>query len=232
LGVSAWIPALSLSAAALLGAGCASVKGYHAEPLARVSVEETQHAGDPDVELSIARLPPETVLRVLGPHGERLARSATILEVRISAGASPVPVTRDSFKLRLPSGAGERPLETRWVLAAMNLPRIGAGGGSSGLSIDIESPEEAVLWLGLLAPFFVAGAASQAFGESYAEHASADVWAKTMLPRVVEPATSVDLLLVFWPKTGGIPKEGRVPLEVRFELERCTWECELEIPMN
>lgn len=239
LDASAWIAALPLSAAAFLGVGCASVKRYHAEPLARVSVENTQHAGDPDVELSIARLPPETVLRVLGTHGERLARSATILEVRISAGASPVPVSKNSFKLRLPGGAAEPPLETRWVLAAMNLPRIGGDGGSSGSgtwppegAIDIDSPEGAVFWLGLLAPVVVVSAASRALRESYAEHASADVWMKTMLPRVVEPGESVDLLLVFWPKTGGIPKEGRVPLEVRFELERCTWQSELEIPMN
>ena len=241
LGASAWFPALSLSAAALLGAGCASVKGYHAEPLARVSVEKTQHAGDPDVELWIARLPPETILRVLGSHGERLARSATILEVRISAGASPVAVSRDSFRLRLPGGEEEPPLETRWVLAAMNLPRIGANGGSSGSSgssgsgnwpENVDSPESAILALGFLAPFFITSAVSQAFGQSYAEHANADVWAKTMLPRVIEPATSVDLLLVFWPKMGGIPKEGRVPLEVRFELERCTWQSKLEIPMN
>jgi hypothetical protein len=238
LRASAWILTLPLGAA-LLGAGCASVKGYHAEPLARASVEKTQHAGDPDVELWIARLPPETIVRVLGSHGERLARSATILEVRISAGASPVPVSRDSFRLSLPGGEEEPPLETRWVLAAMNLPRIGAGGGSSGSerwpaegARDIDSPESAILYLGFLAPFFIAGAVSQAFTQSYAEHANADVWVKTVLPRVVEPATSVDLLLVFWPKMVGIPKEGRVPLEVRFELERCTWQSELEIPMN
>jgi hypothetical protein len=240
LRASAWILTLSLSAAALLGAGCASVKGYRAEPLARVSVEKTQHAGDPDVELWIARLPPETILRVLGSHGDRLARSATILEVRISAGASPVPVSRDSFRLRLPGGEEEPPLETKWVLAAMNLPRIGgAGGGSSGSekwpvegAQDIDSPESAILYLGLLAPFFIASSVSQAFKQSYAEHANADVWVKTALPRIVEPATSVDLLLVFWPRMGGIPKEGRVPLEVRFELERCTWQSELEIPMD
>ncbi len=235
---SAWIPALPLSAA-LLGAGCASAKGHYAQPPLLVSVEQTQHAGDRDVELWIARLPPETILRVLGSHGERLARSATILEVRISAGASPVPVSRDSFRLRLLSGEEEPPLETRWVLAAMSRPGIGADGGSSGSgnwpaegAIDIKSPGEAVLYLGLLAPFFVADAVSQAFRDSYAKHASADMRAKTMLPRVVEPGKSVDLLLVFWPKTGGIPKEGRVPLEVRFELERCTWQGELEIPMN
>ncbi len=179
---SAWIPALPLSAA-LLGAGCASAKGHYAQPPLLVSVEQTQHAGDRDVELWIARLPPETILRVLGSHGERLARSATILEVRISAGASPVPVSRDSLRLRLPSGEEEPPLETRWVLAAMSRPGIGADGGSSGS------------------------------GNWPAEGA-------------------IDIKIVFWPKTGGIPKEGRVPLELRFELERCTWQGELEIPMN
>ena len=121
----------------------------------------------------------------------------------------------------------------------MNLPRNIAGVGPSGWwhaleedPLDIESLGGAGVWLGLLAPFFIASAASQAFGQSYAEHASADVWVKTILPRVVEPGTSVDLLLVFWPQRGGIPKEGLVPIEVRFELERCTWRSELEIPMN
>lgn len=237
-GASLLIPALLVSAAALVG-GCASAKRYHAEPLAGVSVETSQHAGDPDVELSIARLPAEAVLTVLGSHGKLLARNATILKVRISAGASPVPVSRNSFRFRLPGGTSESPLETRWVLAAMNLPRIGADSGSSGSetwppqgAMDIDSLGEALVWLGLLTPVLVVSAASQAFGESYAEHASADVWVKTMLPRVVEPGMSLDLLLVFWPKTGGIPKEGRVPLEVRFELERCTWQSELEIPMD
>ena len=201
-----------------------------------------QHDGDRDVQLWIGRLPPETVRKVLGPQAERLARNATILEARISAGASPVPMSRDSFRLRLPSGEGESPLETKWVLAAMSLPRNGARARPSAPeswpaegAIDIKTPEEAILYLALLAPFVVVQAVSQAVKESHADHAnqaSVDVRATTKLPRVVAPGKSVELLLVYWPKTGRIPKEGFVPLEVRFELERCTWQRELEIPMN
>jgi hypothetical protein len=254
------IPAVLLSMAVVLGAGCASVKEYHAEPLAGVSVEDAQHAGNPDVELWVTRLPPDAALRVLRLKAEWLTRRATILEVRISAGPSPVPVSRDSFRLRVPNGTEELPLETKWLLAAMLLPKTGAGGGSrrsgggssgpgggsSGSekwppegAIDIESPEEAIIYLGLqivpLAAAYVSRALSQACEvskESYVEEATADVRAKTMLPRVVEPGTSVGLLLVFVPRTGAIPTEGRLSLEVRFELERCTWQRNLEVPMN
>jgi hypothetical protein len=196
----------------------------------------------------LTSFPPEAVLRVLGAQAEWLARRPTVLEVRISAGPLPVPMSQDSFRLRLPGGEAQ-PLETKWVLTTMHLPKTGTGGGSSGSgsrssgsgnwppegAIDIKSPEEAVFWLGLIPPIAVANAISQALRESkesYAEHVTADVRAKTMLPRIVEPERSVDLLLVFGPRTGAIPNEGRVPLEVRFELERCTWQSELEIPVN
>ena len=86
--------------------------------------------------------------------------------------------------------------------------------------------------MGLLAPIAVAEVLSRNAGEQYAEAASYDVWKKTVLPRTLDPETSLDLLLVFWPKTGNLPNTGSVPLEVRFDLERCTWQAELSISLD
>lgn len=236
-GSAAWIPALLLAAAALLGAGCASAKGHPQSP-GSVPLEQMGHAGDQDVELWVARLSPEAVLRALGSHADRLARNAAVLEVRISAGASRVPASRDSFRLRLPSGEEVQPLERTWVLALMNLPEHKAGdfwkswNWPQESAFDIKSPEEAILYIALLTPVFLVDVVRYAVKESQARDESPDVRKRTMLPRVIQPGHSADLLLVFWPRTGSIPGDSRLQLDVRFELKRSAWRRELEIPMN
>jgi hypothetical protein len=219
---------------AILGSGCAaSNTAYRSEPLARVAAEKPQRAGDPDLEISVGKLSREAIGRVLGQHGEELARNATILEARISAGAAAATVSPSSFRLRLPSGFGEQPLETRWVLAAMDLPN---GPGWCLLGVPrVEEPGDAYVlgaWLAL-APIFLATEAVARVGPEHSrDAAAADVWLKTALPRVIAPETSLDLLLVFWPRMDRVPAQGTVPLEVQLELDGCTWRHELAISLD
>jgi hypothetical protein len=215
----------------IVAAGCASTSAYRAQPLEPTLVPRAANLGDPDLELSVGKLPAEAVLRVLGSHGQRLGRSTTILEVRLLAGPELVRVSRESFRVRLPTGASELPLETRWILVSMDLPDVAPRLWLPEIS-DVNDPAAAVIWMGLLAPLAIAEVVVRDNGERYAEAASYDVWRKTILPRTVEPQSSLDLLLVFWPKTGRLPDTGSVELEVRFELERCTWRAGLMVPMD
>lgn len=235
---AAWTLALLLGAAALLGVGCASAKGHHPQSPESVPAERMLHTGDQDVELRVARLSPEAVLRALGSNSDRLARNAAVLEVRISAGTSRVTASRDSFRLRLPGGEEVQPLETKWVLALTNLPEHETGdfwkpwNWPQESALDIKTPEEAVLYIALLTPVFLVDVVRHALKESEARQETPDVRERTKLPRVVEPGHSADLFLVFWPRTGAIPSDSRLRLDVRFELKRSTWQRELEIPVD
>lgn len=154
-----------------------------------------------------------------------------MLEVRLLAGPELVTVSRESFRVLLPTGTSEPPLETRWILASMDLPAVAPRLWLPEIS-DVNDSAAAVVWMGLLAPLAIAEVVVREKGERYAEAASYDVWRKTSLPRTVEPQSSLDLLLVFWPRTERLPDTGSLELELSFELERCTWRAEVMVPMD
>lgn len=226
-----------LVASLLLGAGCAS-----APPAATPSPpghEAAVRIADPDARLSVKRLSREQVLTVLGPHGQRLSESATVLEVAITPVASPAQLSESSFRLRLPTGEAVDPLEPKWVLAAMDLPGDAAPSGRGETSWPVfDEPDDvgtALLDIALVSVLVVAIGVKAVIDSSKSKarlHARSDVWDMVALPRTVGRGRTARLLVVYWPRFGRVPAGIPLPLEVRFELEHCTWQAEIVIPAD
>ncbi len=224
-----------LVASLLLGAACASAPPAATPP--SPGDEAATRVGDADAEVSVSRLSREQVLSVLGPPGQRLAESATVFEVRITAAASPARLSATSFRLRLPTGEGVDPLEPKWVLAAMDLPGEAAPSGGGGTSWPVfDEPQDvgtAILDMALVSILVLAIGVKAVIESSKPKarlRARAEVWDMVALPRTVGRGRTARLLLVYWPRFGRVPAGIPLPLEVRFELERCTWQAEIVIP--
>lgn len=236
--------ALALVGSLLIQAGCASTPSTGTRPEARgpaaasVAHPAAVQAGDRFVQLSFARLSREQVLAALGWRGERLAESATVIEVTIIP-ASPARLSADSFRLRLPTGEGVDPLEAKWVLAAMDLPGDAAssGGGETTWPVFDEPSDvgTALLDIALVSILVVAIGVKAVIDRSKSKdrlRRRSEVWDAVALPRTVDRGRTARLLLVYWPRFGRVPAGIPLPLEVQFELEHCTWRGEIVIPAD
>jgi len=235
--------ALALVGSLLIQAGCAStpstgtrsgVRGATASSAARPAGVE---AGDRDARLSFARLSREQVLAALGWRGQRLAESATVIEVTITP-ASPARLSADSFRLRLPTGEGVDPLEAKWVLAAMDLPGDAASSGGETSWPVFDEPEDvgtAVLDIALVSILVLAIGVKAVIDRSKSKdrlRTRSEVWDMVALPKTVGRGRTARLLLVYWPRFGRVPAGIPLPLEVKLELEHCTWRAEIVIPAD
>ena len=198
--------------------------------------EATVRFDDPDARLSVTRLSREQVLAVLGWRGQRLSESATVLDVAITP-ASPARLSATSFRLRLPTGEGVDPLEPKWVLAAMDLSGDAAPSGRGETRWPVfDEPDDvgtAILDIALVSILVLAIGVKAVIESSKPKaglRARAEVWDMVALPRTVGRGRTARLLLVYWPRFGRVPAGIPLPLEVRFELERCTWQAEIVIP--
>ncbi len=226
--------ALALVGSLLVQAGCVSTPTHRTETA--VHNPAAVQAGDRDVRLSFTRLSREQVLAVLGWRGQRLAESATVLQVTIIP-ASPARLSASSFRLRLPTGEGVDPLEAKWVLAAMDLPAdaapSGRGEGSWPVFDEPDNVETAILDIALVSILALAIGVRAVIESSKSKdrlRVRGDVWEMVALPRTVGRGRTARLLLVYWPRFGRVPAGISLPLEVQFELERCTWRAEIAIP--
>lgn len=231
--------AIALATAEALLLGCASAPT--GAPLPAPRDETAVRFEDADARVSIARLSKDQVLKVLGPHGRRLSESATILEVEVVPVASHARLSEKSFRLRLPTGEMVDPLEPKWVLAAMDLPGDAAPSGTGTgettwpLVDEPDNVETAMLELALVSILVVAIGVKAVIDSSKAKarlRPRAAAWEKVALPRTVERGHTGRLLVVYWPRYGRVPGGIPLPIEVQFELARCTWRAEVVIPAD
>ena len=195
--------------------------------------------GDADARLSVTRLSREQVLAALGWHGQRLAESATVLEVTVTPAASPACLSASSFRLRLPTGEGVDPLEAKWVLAAMDLPGDAAPSARGETTWPVfDEPDDvgtALLDIALVSILVVAIGVKAVIEGSKSKarlRTRADVWDMVVLPRTIGRGATGRLLLVYWPRYGRVPSGIALPIDVQFELAHCTWRAEVVIPAD
>jgi hypothetical protein len=230
---------------ATITAACASQRPYQAESLTvfrPARQDEVEHAG---IHLLAGRLSSESeVVRVLGPRSSWLRAYATILQLRIRAGSSAVTVSRDSFKLRQPTGQELRSLSSEEVLAAVSLPGDLHWGKSDDYEPDsamhVSSAYEALMMLGVAGLHAVIGKAVEGaraarYTESatrYGESARSDVEKKTASPREIRPGESLDLLVVFVPKAGNLPAADALTLTAEFTVDGGNWKKDLVVGLK
>ncbi len=206
----AWLFVLS----AVIGLGCSSARTYRADPLADFLANKQYRVEDPDFMLTVGRLGKSEVLRVLGPKSGPLASSSVVVQMRLTAISGRIGVDRRG--IRLVADEEIHPLGSEEVLAAVSTP---ANLGSAALPVTAQpgagprtgsgltSGLTAITELGFAGIAAAARAIALSGNKGYWESARADVEEKTLLPREVAPGETLNLLLVFLPKSGKLPVE-------------------------
>jgi hypothetical protein len=204
----AWVLVVS----AVLGLACSSARTYRADPLADFLANKQYRVEDPDFVLTAGRLGKSEILRVLGPKSGLLASSSVVVQMRLTAISGSVALNRES--IRLVADQDLYPRSSEEILAAVSLPAnvpaippVNSGTGPGPRTGGATSGLTAISELGISGLAAAARAIAQSGGEGYREAARADVEEKTMLPREVSPGQTLNLLLVFLPKSGLPPVE-------------------------
>lgn len=197
-----------------LGLGCASARSYRANPLADFLANKQYRVEDPDFMLTVGRLGRSEILRVLGSKSGPLASSSVVVHMRLTAVSGHIGLNRAG--IRLIAAEDLHPLSSEEVLAAVSLPAsIGSmppptAGPAPGPHSGGPGPTPvltAITELGIAGLTAALHAIAQSGNTSYWESARADVEEKTMLPREIAPGQTLNLLLVFLPKSGKPPVE-------------------------
>jgi hypothetical protein len=198
---------------AVFGLGCSSTRAYRADPLADFLAKKQYRVEDPDFMLTVGRLGKSEILRVLGPKSGPLASSSVVVQMRLTAVSRQIGVNRRG--IRLVADEDLHPLGSEEVLAAVSVP---ANFGSAALPVTSQpgaSPHSpgatgaltAITELGFAGIAAAARAIAQSGNKGYWESARSDVEDKTMLPREIAPGETLNLVLVFLPKSGKLPVE-------------------------
>jgi hypothetical protein len=203
-----------LIVSAVLGLACSSARTYRADPLADFLSNKQYRVEDPDFMLTVGRLGRSEILRVLGPKSGPLASSSVVVQMRLTAVSGHIGVNRRG--IRLVADQDLHPLGSEEVLAAVSDP---ANFGSAALPVTAQpgagprtgsgltSGLTAITELGFAGIAAAARAIALSGNKGYWESARADVEEKTMLPREVAPGETLNLVLVFLPKSGKLPVE-------------------------
>jgi hypothetical protein len=203
-----------LVASAVLGLGCSSARTYRADPLGDFLANKQYRVEDPDFMLTVGRLGKSEILRVLGPKSGPLASSSVVVQMRLTAVSGRIGLNRRG--IRLVADEDLHPLGSEEVLAAVSDP---ASFGSAALPVTAQpgagprtgsgltSGLTAITELGIAGLAAAARAIALSGNKGYWESARADVEEKTQLPREVAPGETLNLVLVFLPKSGKLPVE-------------------------
>ena len=199
-----------------LGMGCASARTYRATPLSDFLANKQYRVEDPDFMLTVCRLGQSEILRVLGPKSGLLASTSVVVQLRLTAVSGRVGLNRGA--IRLVADEELHPLGSEEILAAVSLPAtaapippVNAGSTQPGpgphTGTGPTSVVTAISELGIAGLAAAARLIAQSGNEGYRDAARADVEEKTSLPREVAAGQTLNLLLVFLPKSGKPPVE-------------------------
>ncbi|HEY1252846.1 MAG TPA: hypothetical protein VGH97_16825 [Thermoanaerobaculia bacterium] len=206
----AWVLVLS----AALGLGCSSARTYRADPLADFLAKKQYRLEDADFMLTVGRLGKSEIVRVLGKKSGPLASSAVVVQMRLTALSGRIGVNRR--EIRLVADEDYYPLSSEEVLAAVSapanfgtaaLPVTSQPGAGPRTGTGLTGGLTAITELGFAGLAAAARAMALSGNKGYWESARADVEEKTLLPREVAPGETLNLLLVFLPKSGKPPVE-------------------------
>jgi hypothetical protein len=199
---------------AALGLGCSSARTYRADPLADFLAKKQYRLEDPDFMLTVGRLGKSEIVRVLGPRSGPLAASAVVVQMRLTAIAGRIGVNRR--EIRLVADEDYYPLGSEEVLAAVSdpanfgsaaLPMPSPPGPGTRTGSGVTGGLTAITELGFAGIAAAARAMALSGNKSYWDSARADVEEKTLLPREVAPGETLNLVLVFLPKSGKLQVE-------------------------
>ena len=215
-----------------VAASCASMSGgaYRAASLRVFVPAQAARVEDHGVTLLAGRLRDQSeVIRVLGRRSARLARDAAVLQVSVTTATEPVRLEEGCFRLAVAGGEVCDPLTPGQVLAAVSLPE--EYWNTPYHADDIRDPSKAqvpgspptqtiegVSALFMLTLVALDAAIFDAGASQYRDQARADVEDKTSLPREVAPGKTLDMLVVFVPRSGPGAEEGGLPLHVSLDI--------------
>jgi hypothetical protein len=186
----------------------------------------------------VGRLGKREILRVLGPKSGPLASSSAVVQLRLTAVSGQIGVNRRG--IRLVADQELHPLSSEEVLAAVSVP---ASLGSAALPVTAQpgpGPHggtgltpglTAITELGMAGLAAAVRAIAQSGSTAYWESARADVEEKTMLPREVAPGQTLNLVLVFLPKSGEPPVECSLSITPLFNGEERTVASTVTVPL-
>ena len=230
----AWVLVLS----AALGLGCSAARTYRADPLADFLAKKQYRLEDRDFMLTVGRLGKSEILRVLGPKSGPLASSSVVVQIRLTAVSGQIGLNRRG--ILLVADQELHPLGSDEVLAAVSDP---ANLGSAALPVTnpnspgphtgtgLTAGVTAISELGLAGLAAAARAIALSGNRGYWESARADVEEKTQLPREVAPGETLNLVLVFLPKSGKPPVECSLSITPLFNGEERAVASTITVPL-
>ena len=237
---------MCVASLALALVGCQSMSGtpYRANSVQLFTPERLARVSDSGVTLLVGRLTEESaVVRVLGDRSRKLAAMANILQVNVSSETHEIEMSRQSFRLRLPSGEMLAPLLPHQVLAAVSLP---AEYWTQAPSPPLErrttlsgTPVEDAMQLSGSETAFLGAAATaidlaieKAGAKKYREAARADVEQKTTLDRTIAARETASFLVAFAPRSGKIQADAPLDITVEFLVDGAPWAKMLTVPAS
>jgi hypothetical protein len=197
-----------------LAPGCSSTRTYRADPLSDFLAKKQYRLEDPDFVLTVGRLGKSESVRVLGPKSGPLASSAVVVHLRLTAVSGRVGLNRRG--ILLVADQELHPLSSDEVLAAVTdianfgsaaLPVTSQPNPGPHTGTGLTSGVTAITELGVAGIAAAARAIALSGSKGYWESARADVEEKTLLPREVSAGETLNLVLVFLPKSGKPPSE-------------------------